>query len=49
MDHNNNIKDVYSEEEYMDDNDDITDEPGVDLGPEVKGWFFFACFTFFKG
>jgi hypothetical protein len=19
------------------------------LGPEVKGWFFFACFTFFKG
>jgi hypothetical protein len=21
----------------------------VDLGPEVKGCFFFACFTFFKG
>ena len=49
MDHNNNIKDVYSEEEYMDDNDDIADEPKVDLGPGVKGWFFFACFTFFKG
>ena len=48
MDHNNNIKDVYSEEEYMGDNDDITDEPGVDLGPEVKGCFFFCMFYIFQ-
>ena len=48
MDHNNNIKDVYSEEEYMDDNDDIADEPEVDLGPGVKGWFFLHVLHFSK-
>ena len=46
MDHNNNIKDVYSEEEDMDDNDDTADEPEVDLGPGVKG--FFCMFYIFQ-
>ena len=36
MDHNNNIKDVYSEEEDTDDNEDTADEPEVELGPGVK-------------
>ena len=36
MDHNYNIKDVYSEEEDQDDNEDTADEPEFDLGPGVK-------------
>lgn len=36
MDHNNNIKDVYSEKEDTDDNEDTADEPEVELGPGVK-------------